>query len=222
MRISLATPLRKLGIFPRTVVQMIDVGEETGRLDEMLLRVAEIEERHMRARTKTLISLLAPLLIVVVGSLIGFMVIAILLPIAAVAGPDRRDSNLRPGQGAPPRNAADPMFGQCSPHHQHLLQLQIEALKRLKRLAGDEGERLCAALEAADQRPIASLLDPKSLDLGKVDVAKLMRLLGLDPQPLDLRRLREGCRRSRDGLDRFVSEELARLEPEILRCDDRV
>ena len=78
---SLATPLRKLGIFPRTVVQMIDVGEETGRLDEMLLRVAEIEERHMRARTKTLISLLAPLLIVVVGSLIGFMVIAILLPI---------------------------------------------------------------------------------------------------------------------------------------------
>ena len=78
---SLATPLRKLGIFPRTVVQMIDVGEETGRLDEMLLRVAEIEERHMRARTKTLISLLAPILILIVGSLVGFMVIAILLPI---------------------------------------------------------------------------------------------------------------------------------------------
>jgi len=78
---SLATPLRKLGIFPRTVVQMIDVGEETGRLDEMLLKVAEIEERHMRARTKTLISLLAPVLILIVGSLVGFMVIAILLPI---------------------------------------------------------------------------------------------------------------------------------------------
>ena len=78
---SLATPLRKLGIFPRTVVQMIDVGEETGRLDEMLLKVAEIEERHMRARTKTLISLLAPALILVVGALVGFMVIAILLPI---------------------------------------------------------------------------------------------------------------------------------------------
>ena len=78
---SLATPLRKLGIFPRTVVQMIDVGEETGRLDEMLLKVAQIEERHMRARTKTLISLLAPALILVVGALVGFMVIAILLPI---------------------------------------------------------------------------------------------------------------------------------------------
>jgi general secretion pathway protein F len=78
---SLATPLRKLGIFPRTVVQMIDVGEESGRLDEMLLKVADIEERHMRARTKTLISLLAPILILVVGALVGFIVIALLLPI---------------------------------------------------------------------------------------------------------------------------------------------
>jgi type II secretory pathway component PulF len=78
---SLAGPLRKLGIFPRTVVQMIDVGEETGKLDEMLLKVADIEERHMRAHTKVLVSLLAPVLILVVGALIGFMVIAILLPI---------------------------------------------------------------------------------------------------------------------------------------------
>jgi general secretion pathway protein F len=78
---SLAAPLRKLGIFPRTVVQMIDVGEESGKLHEMLLKVAEIEERHMRARTKTLVSLLAPALILVVGALVGFMVIALLLPI---------------------------------------------------------------------------------------------------------------------------------------------
>ena len=78
---SLAGPLRKLGIFPRTVVQMIEVGEETGKLDEMLLKVAEIEERHMRARTKVLVSLLAPVLILAVGAMIGFMVIAILLPI---------------------------------------------------------------------------------------------------------------------------------------------
>ena len=78
---SLATPLRKLGIFPKTVIQMINVGEESGKLDEMLLKVADIEERHMRARTKTLISLLAPALILVVGALVGFMVIALLLPI---------------------------------------------------------------------------------------------------------------------------------------------
>ncbi len=78
---SLAAPLRKLRLFPRTMVQMIDVGEQSGKLDEMLLKVAEIQERHMRARTKVLISLLAPALIVVVGSLVGFIVIAILLPI---------------------------------------------------------------------------------------------------------------------------------------------
>jgi type II secretory pathway component PulF len=77
----LATPLRKLGVFPRNVIQMINVGEETGKLDEMLLKVAEIEERHMRARTKTLVSLLAPALILAVGALVGFMVIALLLPI---------------------------------------------------------------------------------------------------------------------------------------------
>ena len=78
---SLAGPLRKLGVFPKTVIQMIDVGEESGKLPEMLLKVAEIQEREMRGRTKTLVSLIAPVLILVVGALIGFMVIALLLPI---------------------------------------------------------------------------------------------------------------------------------------------
>ena len=78
---SLAGPLKKYGVFPRTVVQMINVGEESGKLDEMLLKVAEIQERDMRAKTKTLISLLAPILILIVGALVGFMVIALLLPI---------------------------------------------------------------------------------------------------------------------------------------------
>lgn len=78
---SLATPLRKLDIFPKTVIQMISVGEETGKLDDMLLKVADIEERHMRGRTKVLVSLLAPALILVVGALVGFMVMALLLPI---------------------------------------------------------------------------------------------------------------------------------------------
>lgn len=78
---SFATPLRKLGIFPKTIIQMINVGEETGRLDEMLLKIADIEERQMRARIRTLISLLAPALILVVGAIVGFLVIALLLPI---------------------------------------------------------------------------------------------------------------------------------------------
>lgn len=78
---SLAAPLRELGVFPRTAIQMISVGEETGRLDEMLLKVADMEERQMRARTRVLISLLGPALILVVGAVVGFMVIALLLPI---------------------------------------------------------------------------------------------------------------------------------------------
>jgi type II secretory pathway component PulF len=78
---SLAMPLRKLGVFPKNAVQMISVGEETGKLDEMLLKVADIEERHMRTHTKTLISLLGPALILVVGAVVGFVVIALLLPI---------------------------------------------------------------------------------------------------------------------------------------------
>jgi type II secretory pathway component PulF len=78
---SLAAPLRKLAIFPRSAVQMIAAGEESGQLADMLGKVAQIEERHLRARTKTLVSLLAPILILLVGGVVGFMVIAILLPI---------------------------------------------------------------------------------------------------------------------------------------------
>jgi type II secretory pathway component PulF len=78
---SLAGPLRKIGVFPKTVIQMIDVGEESGKLPEMLLKIADIQEREMRGRTKTLVSLLAPVMILIVGALVGFMVIALLLPI---------------------------------------------------------------------------------------------------------------------------------------------
>ena len=77
----LATALRKSALFPKSAVQMIAAGEESGQLDEMLGKVALIEERHLRARTKTMISLLAPVLILIVGGVVGFMVIAILLPI---------------------------------------------------------------------------------------------------------------------------------------------
>ena len=78
---SLAAPLRKVGLFPSTMIQMISVGEETGRLDEMLMRIAVAQERQMRASSRTLISLLAPALILLVGLLVGFIVIALLLPI---------------------------------------------------------------------------------------------------------------------------------------------
>ncbi len=78
---SLAAPLRRTGLLPPTMVQMIAVGEETGQLDTMLLRVAGMQEQLLRNRSKALISLLGPALILVVGAVVGFIVIALLLPI---------------------------------------------------------------------------------------------------------------------------------------------
>ena len=78
---SLAAPLKRFGLFPKNVIQMVNVGEESGKLDEMLLKVASMEERHMRTKTKTLVSLLGPILILIVGAFVGFMVISLLLPI---------------------------------------------------------------------------------------------------------------------------------------------
>ncbi|MCA8960032.1 MAG: type II secretion system F family protein [Planctomycetes bacterium] len=82
---SLAEPIRRLELFPSTMIQMIRVGEETGRLDEMLLKVAQIQEKEMRSQSRALISLLGPLLIVAVGALVGFIVIALLLPIFQIS-----------------------------------------------------------------------------------------------------------------------------------------
>lgn len=78
---SLAAPLRKRRIFPPTMLQMIAVGEDTGTLDVMLLRVASMLQKQLRGHSRTLISLLAPALILIVGGIVGFIVIALLLPI---------------------------------------------------------------------------------------------------------------------------------------------
>lgn len=78
---SLASPLRRSGLFPPTMIQMIAVGEETGQLDVMLLRVADMQERQLRGRSRAVISLLGPVLILAVGSIVGFIVIGLLLPI---------------------------------------------------------------------------------------------------------------------------------------------
>lgn len=82
---SLATPIRQLDLFPPTMVQMISVGEETGRLDEMLLRVAVIQNKQVRGHASTLVSLLGPILILLVGAAVGFIVISLLLPIFQIS-----------------------------------------------------------------------------------------------------------------------------------------
>ncbi|MFZ5766469.1 MAG: type II secretion system F family protein [Thermodesulfobacteriota bacterium] len=78
---KLAGPLAAIGVFPTLAIQMITVGEETGRLDEMLLRVAENYEKIVRDLIKRSIGMLEPVMILVMGVLIGFIVITMLMAI---------------------------------------------------------------------------------------------------------------------------------------------
>ncbi len=78
---SIHEPLAKFPVFPPLVVHMIAVGEETGALDAMLNKVAEAYEREVDDTVKGLTSLIEPLLIVFLGIIIGFIVIALYLPL---------------------------------------------------------------------------------------------------------------------------------------------
>ncbi len=77
----LSKPLNESGLFPSLAVQMITVGEESGRLDEMLLRIADNYEKIIRNMIKRLISLLEPAMILVMGLMVGFIVISMLTAI---------------------------------------------------------------------------------------------------------------------------------------------
>lgn len=78
---SIADPLRRSRLFPPVVVQMISVGEKSGELEKMLLKVSDSFDRTVESRIAALMSLVEPAIILVMGLIIGFIVIAILLPI---------------------------------------------------------------------------------------------------------------------------------------------
>ncbi len=77
---TLAHKLQDHEVFPPMVIQMISVGEETGALDEMLDKIAEFYENEVEATVNALTSLIEPILIVIMGVIIGGMVIALYLP----------------------------------------------------------------------------------------------------------------------------------------------
>jgi type IV pilus assembly protein PilC len=77
----IAEPLRKSNVFPQVAVNMIATGEETGRLPEVLLRISESYEVEVERQIRTLTSLIEPAIIVSMGLIVGFLVIAMLLPI---------------------------------------------------------------------------------------------------------------------------------------------
>ena len=82
---TLSEPLGKTGVFPPMVVQMINVGEATGALDAMLGKIADFFDDEVDAAVSALTALLEPMLMVFLGTVIGFIVIAMYLPIFKMA-----------------------------------------------------------------------------------------------------------------------------------------
>src|SRR5512146_521193 len=76
----IADPLKRSGLFPPVVVQMVAVGEKSGELEKMLLKISDSFDRTVETRITGLMALLEPVIILVMGLVIGFIVIAIMLP----------------------------------------------------------------------------------------------------------------------------------------------
>lgn len=78
---NISSPLEESGIFPPMVIQMIAVGEETGQLPELLDKIASFYEEEVSIMTKGLSSMIEPLMLILVGIIIGGMLISLYLPI---------------------------------------------------------------------------------------------------------------------------------------------
>ncbi len=78
---SIAVPLREARIVDDMVVNMVDVGEETGALDTMMYKVAEVYDEEVAVAVDGLISMLEPIMVVVLGLIVGFIVIALFMPL---------------------------------------------------------------------------------------------------------------------------------------------
>jgi type IV pilus assembly protein PilC len=82
---TIAEPLKECGVFPPMVVQMIGVGEQTGALDEMLEKVADFYDSEVDTAVSALTSIIEPVMIVVMGGIVGSMLIAMYLPMFKLA-----------------------------------------------------------------------------------------------------------------------------------------
>jgi type IV pilus assembly protein PilC len=78
---SMAVPLKETRIVDDLVVNMVDVGEETGALDNMLYKVADVYDEEVSVLIESLVNLLEPLMVVVLGLIVGFIVIALFMPL---------------------------------------------------------------------------------------------------------------------------------------------
>jgi general secretion pathway protein F len=82
---SIAEPLRKSRLFPPLVIHMVAVGERSGELETMLIKVAQAYENEVQTKVGTLTALLAPVMILAMGLVVAFLVFAILLPIFEIS-----------------------------------------------------------------------------------------------------------------------------------------
>ena len=83
---NLADPLRDTNVFPGMVTQMIGVGEQTGAMDAMLQKIADFYEDEVDAAVKDLLSAMEPLMIVILGVVVGGIVISMYLPLFSLIG----------------------------------------------------------------------------------------------------------------------------------------
>ena len=81
---GIAVPMRKAGVFPPLASHLLTVGEETGRLDQMFARMADIYENDTRAAIKRFTSIFDPVIILVMGLLVGALILSMLLAITSI------------------------------------------------------------------------------------------------------------------------------------------
>ncbi len=83
---GIARPMGETGLFDDLVVNMVDVGEETGELDRMLLRVADAYEVQVDRKINAMFALLEPVLLIMMAVVVGFIVVALFLPLMEIMG----------------------------------------------------------------------------------------------------------------------------------------
>jgi len=82
----MSSGLRKHTVFPQMVTQMVEVGEESGQISQMLDKVADFYDREVDSATEALTSSIEPIMVVVMGAIVGGMVVCLYLPMFSIYG----------------------------------------------------------------------------------------------------------------------------------------
>jgi general secretion pathway protein F len=87
---SIAEPLRRSGEFPPLMIHMIAIGEKTGELPDMLRNVAITYEEQVNTKIEAMTSLLEPVMMVVIGGVVGFIVLSVFMPLMEMMNINQR------------------------------------------------------------------------------------------------------------------------------------